>query len=68
MKEILIRMYGCTIIKYQENNTVLVKSSTNKIIHCNLLPAILAIETESAFIVFYEQTANFSLREYVKYY
>ena len=63
MKEIIIRMYGCAIIQYQQNNVMLVKAAIANRTHCNLLPAILAIETESAFIIFYEQTAKYSLRE-----
>jgi hypothetical protein len=63
MKEIITRIYGCIIIKFQKNNLSLVKASIHDRTHCNLLPAILAIETESAFIIFYEQTTKYSLRE-----
>lgn len=63
MKEIITRMYSCTIVQFQENNLTLVKAADINRTHCNLLPAILAIETESAFIIFYEQTAKYSLRE-----
>ncbi|XP_001601532.3 WD repeat-containing protein 81 isoform X2 [Nasonia vitripennis] len=67
MKEIITRMYNCTIVQFQENNLTLVKAAAVNRTHCNLLPAILAIETESAFIIFYEQTAKYSLRECVTY-
>lgn len=63
MKEIITRIYGCTIIQYQENNVTLVKSAVANRNHCNLLPATLAIETESAFVIFYERPAKYSLRE-----
>lgn len=65
MKEIITRIYGCNIIQYQDNNVTLLKASTVNKTHCNLLPAILTIETDSAFTIFYEQTAIHSLREYV---
>ncbi|XP_011502923.1 PREDICTED: WD repeat-containing protein 81 [Ceratosolen solmsi marchali] len=67
MKEIITRMYGCTIIQFLENNLTLIKAPVCGRTHCNLLPAIIAIETESAFIIFYEQTTKYSLRECVTY-
>lgn len=63
MKEIISRMYGCTIIQFQQNNVTLVKAAVINRTHCNLLPAILAIELESAFVIFYEQTTKYTLRE-----
>ncbi|XP_023248259.1 WD repeat-containing protein 81 [Copidosoma floridanum] len=67
IKEIITRMYGCSIIQYQNNNVTLVKAAAVNKNHCNLLPAVLTIETESAFVIFYEQTAKYSLRECVTY-
>lgn len=63
IKEIITRMYGCTIIQFQDNNVMLVKASVINRTHCNLLPAILAIELETAFVIFYEQTTKYTLRE-----
>lgn len=65
MKEIISRMYGCIIIQFQQNNVTLIKPGVLTRTHCNLLPAILAMETESAFVIFYEHTAKYSLRELV---
>ncbi|XP_058796820.1 WD repeat-containing protein 81 [Phymastichus coffea] len=67
MKDIISRMYGCIIIQFQQNNLTLIKPAILNRSHCNLLPAILAMETESAFVIFYEQTAKYSLRECVIY-
>ncbi|XP_011058187.1 PREDICTED: WD repeat-containing protein 81 isoform X2 [Acromyrmex echinatior] len=67
MHEILNRMYGCTVVQVQHG---VVSSVSNGIVsktHCNLVPIHFVIETPSAFIMFYEQTANYSLHECVMY-
>ena len=63
VKDIITRMYGCQIVQYIDNNVTLVKPAVANKSHCNLLPALLAIETKSAFTIFYEQTTKYSLRE-----
>ncbi|KAL0121651.1 hypothetical protein PUN28_006866 [Cardiocondyla obscurior] len=67
MHEILNRMYGCTLIQVQRGTVLSVSNGILSETHCNLVPIHFAIETPSAFIIFYEQTANYSLRECVMY-
>lgn len=63
MHEVLNRMYGCTLVQVQHGTVLSVCNGTLSETHCNLVPIHFAIETTSAFIIFYEQTANYSLRE-----
>lgn len=63
MHEILNRMYGCTLVQVQHGIVLSVSNGISSEIHCNLVPVHFAVETPSAFIMFYEQTANYSLRE-----
>ncbi|KAJ8680450.1 hypothetical protein QAD02_016237 [Eretmocerus hayati] len=67
LKEIINRMYGCAIIKLQNKKMTIVKAAVADWNHCNLLPAIIALEIESAFLILYDQTAKYSLRECVTY-
>ncbi|XP_039315369.1 WD repeat-containing protein 81 isoform X3 [Solenopsis invicta] len=67
MLEILNRMYGCTLVQVRYGTVLSVSNGMLSEIHCNLVPVHFAIETPSAFIIFYEQTANYSLRECVMY-
>ncbi|KAG7210223.1 hypothetical protein KM043_011773 [Ampulex compressa] len=67
MQEVLLRMYGCTLVQIKDGVVVSVSAGTSSEIHCNLLPVLFAVETSTAFITLYEQTANFSLRECVMY-
>ncbi|XP_012220908.1 WD repeat-containing protein 81 [Linepithema humile] len=67
MHEVLNRMYGCTLVQVQHGTVLSVCNGTLSETHCNLVPVHFAIETTSAFIIFYEQTANYSLRECVMY-
>lgn len=63
MHEILNRIYGCTLVQVQHGTVLSVSNSIVSETHCNLVPIHFAIETPLAFIMFYEQTANYSLRE-----
>lgn len=63
MQEILNRMYGCTLVQVQHGTVLSVSNGTLSETHCNLVPIHFVIETPSAFIMFYEQTANYSLHE-----
>ncbi|XP_015112635.1 WD repeat-containing protein 81 [Diachasma alloeum] len=63
MHEVLTRLYGCPLVHLQNSHVISIAPSTNTRPHCNLLPAILAIETTSAFITLHEQTAKYSLQE-----
>jgi len=63
MHEILNRMYGCTVIQVQHGIVLSVSNGIVSKTHCNLVPIYFVIETPSAFIMFYEQTANYSLHE-----
>ncbi|XP_011308570.1 WD repeat-containing protein 81 isoform X2 [Fopius arisanus] len=63
MHEVLARLYGCPLVHIQNSHVISISPSTNTRPHCNLLPAILAIETPSAFITLHEQTAKYSLQE-----
>ncbi|XP_014234232.1 WD repeat-containing protein 81 isoform X1 [Trichogramma pretiosum] len=67
MKEIINRMYGCLIVKYEDNQLTLVKQADSSKIHCNMLPAIFVAETKTSFVIFYEQTAKYSIRECLTY-
>ncbi|KAL6261947.1 hypothetical protein P5V15_007032 [Pogonomyrmex californicus] len=67
MHEILNRMYGCALIQVEHGTVLSVSNGRLSEIHCNLVPIHYAIETPSAFIMLYEQTANYSLRECVMY-
>ncbi|XP_018373789.1 PREDICTED: WD repeat-containing protein 81 isoform X2 [Trachymyrmex cornetzi] len=67
MHEILNRMYGCTVVQVQHGTVLSVSNGIVSKTHCNLVPIHFVIETPSAFIMFYEQTANYSLRECVMY-
>jgi WD repeat-containing protein 81 len=63
MHEVLNRMYGCTLIQVQHGIVLSVSNGISSETHCNLAPIHFVVETTSAFIVFYEQTAKYSLRE-----
>ncbi|KYN05036.1 WD repeat-containing protein 81 [Cyphomyrmex costatus] len=67
MHEILNRMYGCTVVQVQHGTVLSISNGIMSKTHCNLVPIHFVIETSSAFIMFYEQTANYSLRECVMY-
>ncbi|XP_043283452.1 WD repeat-containing protein 81 [Venturia canescens] len=67
MREILARMYGCSLIKIRNGHVIGVNPRATSTSHCNLLPALLAVETSLAFMVFHEQTARYSLQECVMY-
>ncbi|CAL7948675.1 unnamed protein product [Xylocopa violacea] len=67
MQEVLQKMYGCTLVQVQNGLVVSVLPGISTEVHCNLLPALLAIETTSAFLTLHEQTAEYSLRECVMY-
>ncbi|XP_035732370.1 WD repeat-containing protein 81-like isoform X3 [Vespa mandarinia] len=67
MQEVIARVYGCSIVHVQDRVVYSVSSGLTTESHCNLLPALFAIETTIAFIIFYEQTAKYSLRECVMY-
>ncbi|EFN81514.1 WD repeat-containing protein 81 [Harpegnathos saltator] len=67
MHEVLARMYSCTLIQVQYGTVLSVLNGALSEIHCNLVPVHFVVETTSAFIIFYEQTANYSLRECVMY-
>ncbi|XP_036144900.1 WD repeat-containing protein 81 isoform X2 [Monomorium pharaonis] len=67
MHEILNRMYGCSLVQVQHGIVLSVSNGILSEIHCNLVPVHFIIETPSAFIIFYEQTATYSLRECVMY-
>lgn len=63
MHEVLTRMYSCTLIQVQHGTVLSITNGASSETHCNLVPVHFVIETTSAFIIFYEQTANYSLRE-----
>lgn len=63
MREVLSRMYGCSLIKIRNGQVIAVNPRASSTSHCNLLPALLAVETPAAFMVFHEQTARYSLQE-----
>lgn len=63
MHEVINRMYSCTLIQVQHGTVLSVSNGTLSETHCNLVPIHFVVETTSAFIMFYEQTANYSLRE-----
>lgn len=63
MHEVLARMYNCTITQVQRGTVLSVSNGTLSETHCNLVPVHFVMETTSAFVIFYEQTANYSLRE-----
>lgn len=63
MHEVLARMYGCTLVQVQRGTVLSVSNGVMSETHCNLAPIHFVVETTSAFIIFYEQTANYSLRE-----
>ncbi|XP_024940811.1 WD repeat-containing protein 81 isoform X1 [Cephus cinctus] len=67
MQEVISRMYGCTLVQLQSGNILSVSNGSVVQPHCNLLPAFLALETDSVFMVIYEQTAKYSLQECVTY-
>ncbi|XP_015184852.1 PREDICTED: WD repeat-containing protein 81 isoform X2 [Polistes dominula] len=67
MQEVIARVYGCSLIHVQDKIVYSVSSGLTTESHCNLLPALFAVETVNAFIIFYEQTAKYSLRECVMY-
>ncbi|XP_046619150.1 WD repeat-containing protein 81 isoform X1 [Neodiprion virginianus] len=67
MKDIITRMYGCPMVQLQDGNVVTVTPGSTRELHCNLLPALLTIETESCFITIHEQTAKYSLQDSVTY-
>lgn len=63
MQEVLQKMYGCTLVQIQNGIVTSVSPGMSVQVHCNLLPILFAVETPSAFITLYEQTAEYSLRE-----
>lgn len=63
MQEVLQKMYGCTLVQIQNGSVISVLPGGSVEVHCNLLPILFAVETTSAFVTFYEQTAEYSLRE-----
>lgn len=63
MHEVLARMYGCTLVQVQHGTVLSVSNGTMSETHCNLVPVHFVIETTSGFIILYEETANYSLRE-----
>lgn len=65
MQEVLQKMYGCTLIQIQNGSVVSISPGVSNQVHCNLLPVLCAIETASAFLTLHEQTAEYSVREYV---
>ncbi|KAK2579115.1 hypothetical protein KPH14_001286 [Odynerus spinipes] len=67
MQEVITRVYGCSIVQVQDRVVYSMSSGLTTESHCNLLPALFAVETTNAFIIFYEQTAKYSLRECVMY-
>ncbi|KAM0737071.1 WD repeat-containing protein 81 [Formica fusca] len=67
MYEVLNRMYGCPLVQVQRGVVLSVSNGASSETHCNLVPIHFVVETTSAFIIFYEQIANFSLRECVMY-
>ncbi|XP_076179817.1 WD repeat domain 81 isoform X2 [Ptiloglossa arizonensis] len=67
MQEVLQKMYGCTLVQIQNGSVISVLPGGSVEVHCNLLPILFAVETTSAFVTFYEQTAEYSLRECVMY-
>ncbi|XP_008544193.1 WD repeat-containing protein 81 isoform X1 [Microplitis demolitor] len=69
MHEVLSRLYGCPLIHVKNNQVISVTPGVNNNynLHCNLLPVMFAVETTSAFMIFHEQTAKFSLHECVMY-
>ncbi|XP_076671390.1 WD repeat domain 81 isoform X2 [Andrena cerasifolii] len=66
-QEVLQKMYGCTLVQIQNGIVTCVSPGVSMEVHCNLLPILFAVETTSAFIMFYEKTAEYSLRECVMY-
>ncbi|XP_076248923.1 WD repeat domain 81 isoform X2 [Calliopsis andreniformis] len=67
MQEVLQKMYGCTLVQTQNGKVVSVLPGIPVQVHCNLLPILVAVETTSAFMMLYEHTAEYSLRECVMY-
>ncbi|XP_053982258.1 WD repeat-containing protein 81 isoform X2 [Hylaeus volcanicus] len=67
MQEVLQKMYGCTLVQVQNGSVISVVPGVSVEVHCNLLPIHFAVETTSAFITLYEQTAEYSVRECVMY-
>ncbi|CAG5101181.1 Similar to WDR81: WD repeat-containing protein 81 (Homo sapiens) [Cotesia congregata] len=69
MHEVLSRLYSCPLIHIKDSKVISVTPGVNDSnnLHCNLLPAMFAIETSSAFMIFHEQIAKFSLQECVMY-
>ncbi|KAH0540867.1 WD repeat-containing protein 81 isoform X1 [Cotesia glomerata] len=69
MHEVLSRLYSCPLIHIKDSKVISVTPGVNDSnnLHCNLLPAMFAIETSSAFMFFHEQIAKFSLQECVMY-
>ncbi|XP_012271858.1 WD repeat-containing protein 81 [Orussus abietinus] len=66
MQELLSRVYNCPTIRIEGSEIIFV-ASRNSNLHCNLLPALCTIETSSALVTFFEQTAKHSLRECVMF-
>ncbi|XP_012263057.1 WD repeat-containing protein 81 [Athalia rosae] len=67
MKDIINRMYGCPMVQLQDGSIITVTPGSSWDPHCNLLPALLIVETASTFITMHEQTAKYSLQESVTY-
>ncbi|XP_034939157.1 WD repeat-containing protein 81 [Chelonus insularis] len=67
MHEVLSRLYGCSLIHIENNRVISTSPPLNNQTHCNLLPAMFAVETSSAFMIFHEQTSAYSLQECVMY-
>lgn len=68
MHQVLSRLYGCPLVYLENGNIVSINpASINPRTHCNLVPAIITIETTTSFIIFYEQTTIYSLQECVMF-
>ncbi|XP_043262168.1 WD repeat-containing protein 81 [Colletes gigas] len=67
MQEVLQKMYGCILAQVKDGSVISILPGVSIEVHCNLLPIFFAVETTSAFVTLYEQTAEYSLRECVMY-
>lgn len=63
MHEVLARLYGSAIVRVQHGTVLSVLNGLQSEAHCNLVPVHFVLETTPAFIIFYEHTASYSLRE-----
>lgn len=63
MQEVILRMYNCPLAQVDRSTVVSVMPSIANETHCNLLPALMALEFSTSFIIIYEQTAKHTVRE-----